>query len=249
MPTTLQDCINRVRSNLEEPSARFWTDTELTNWINDGCRDLARRTEDLLTFDQGIIIPSNTGNLEGPTKFPLPPDLIRIHRVEFTPIGIGSQQIYYLQASTYQEMDQYWGVTQATPSSFPIYYVLWGTPGMSGRNQQTIQLYPNCSQAGNLNIFYYRLPRRFTDPLADSSQYGLPLEIVEGWDDAVVMFCTVRAAVKDRDPVWKDLKAEYEELVQQMVDVTRQFHDQGRAFQHSTTAVPQWLTDSGGWDF
>ena len=249
MPTTLQDCITRSRSLIEEVSARFWTDTELTNWINDGSRDMARRAEDLLTFDQSITIPPNSGSLLGPVRYPLPQDLIRIHRVEFVPTGIGAQQIYYLQASTYQEMDSYWGVTQSTPSNFPIYYVLWGVPGMTGRNQQTMQLYPNPSQGGNLNVYYYRLPRRFTDPLADSTQYQLPLEIVEGWDDAIVQFCMFKAMIKDRDPMWKEMRDLYEEMLQNLIDVTRQFHDQGRAFQHATTAVPQWLYDSGaGWE-
>ena len=245
MPVILSDAIRRARSLIEESSSRFWTDTELTDWINDACRDLARRSEDLLTFDQSIQVNPVPSNAITAPRFPLPTDLIRIHRVEYVPTNIGAQQVYYLQASTYQEMDQYWGVTQVTPGSFPIYYVLWGQPGGTGRNQQTIQLYPNPSQSATLNVYYYRLPYRFTDPLADASQYNLPVEVVEGWDDAVVYFCTYKAMIKDRDPMFKEIRQMYEELVQNLIDVTRQFHDQGRSFQSATNAVPQWLYDSG----
>src|SRR5215510_9577488 len=56
MPVALSEYIRRSRSVLDEPSSRFWTDAELTDWINDGARDLARRAEDLLTYDQTITI-------------------------------------------------------------------------------------------------------------------------------------------------------------------------------------------------
>jgi len=117
---------------------------------------------------------------------------------------------------------------------------------MTGRNQQSMQLYPNPSQGGNLNVYYYRLPVRFTDPVADANRN---LEIVEGWDDAIVYFSQYKAMIKDRDPMWKEMRELYESEVENLIDVTRQFHDQGRAFQHATTAVPQWLYDSGaGWE-
>lgn len=45
MPSTLSTLLTSTRANLDEATARFWTDAQLTTWINDACRDIARRTE------------------------------------------------------------------------------------------------------------------------------------------------------------------------------------------------------------
>jgi hypothetical protein len=205
----------------------MWQDPELDNWINEGLRDVARRTETLLDFN------TSTQILPNQAKTPVPRDVIRIHRVEFCPIG--ASQVYPVNPSTYQEMDQYWGVFPMQQRSYPYYYVLWGFPP-----SLTMQLYPVPSQAGNLNIYYYRLPKALVND-------GDVAEIPEGWHDLVVLYCEVIAKRKDRDSSWSDAKDMYESSVSEMIDKTRQWHDQARTIYVGTNAVPEWLYGGSEW--
>ena len=255
MPQQLRDVIRRIRNRLNEPAyptdptslfnvsntgQRFYTDTELTDWINDGLRDISRRAEDLVTYDQSVsVIPYVQGT---PTPVYLfPSDIIRVHRMEFVPTA-QSTYSYPLQASTQDEMDQIWGTYQQNPASYPTFYVTRGYPGGQGRNQFCFQLFPLPSQAGSLNIYYYRLPFRISDPVADATQYNVLLDINEGWEDMIVDYAMYQALIKARNPNWKDLKAEYEEKVQVMIDQTRAYHDQAKFMTAVTgVATPYWL--------
>src|SRR5215471_8104014 len=179
MPITLTDAIRRIRSGLDEPATptllnppatnpptpALYTDTEITDWINDALRDIARRTEGLVTFDTSITITAYVPvpGQSAPT-YPLPTDVIRINRIEFVPQG-AINQTYPLQASTQQQMDQVWGTYQQNPASYPQFWVTRGYPGGSGRNQHVLQIYPVPSQGGTLQIFYYRQPVRIQDPV------------------------------------------------------------------------------------
>lgn len=246
MSATLQDAIRRVRSIGNEPVARFYTDTEITDWINDGLRDVSRRAEDLITYDTSIIVPAYipVPGQTAPT-YPLLGDVIRIQRIEFVPIQ-SVNQVYRLEASTQNEMDQIWGTYQQNPSSYPQWWVTRGYPGGTGRNAFLLQVYPVPSQGGNLNVFYYRTPYRFKDPIALPSELVKTLDIIEGWDDMVVDFATYKAMQKSRNPEWKDRKAEYEEKVTQIIDVTRHFHDQASSMTYDTNSFG-WMGGQDLW--
>lgn len=212
-----------LRSRLDESSARFWSNTELNTWINEGLRDVSRRSEVLLKYDVGTAVVAGTA------KYTLPTDVIRLHRVEFVPTG--STSIYPLEASTYQQMDSVWGVQQSVQRSYPSYYVLWGVAGAIG---MTIQLYPVPSQAGLLYLYYYRLPATLS---SDSDVAEIPA----GWEDLVTQYAEYVAMRKDRDPRWQDSKALYEEALINLINVTRQLHDQARSVTVGTMSVPGWL--------
>lgn len=237
MPVTLSDVLSRVRSNIDEPTADQWSDTELTNWINDGCRDVARRSEDLLQFDTSLAI------MAGQYIYTLPTVMTRINRAEFVPTG--STQTYPVVPSTQAEMDQIWGVNQQSQSSYPSYIVTLGFPGGAGNALFRCQLYPVPAQAGTLNLYYYGLPYRFLDPIANPSELAKNVTLPEGWDDLVVLYCEAEAKRKDRDPDWKDAMQLYESKMQNLIDVSRFFHDQAQSVLTSSRLnVPQWLYDS-----
>ncbi len=71
MATLLSALITKVRVHLNEPSARFWSDTELLGHMNAGIRDLKRAISDLfqdyfLTVDTThVTMPASTGTLSG----------------------------------------------------------------------------------------------------------------------------------------------------------------------------------------
>lgn len=235
MPVTLQNAIDRIRSNIDEATAHYYTDTELANWVNDGSRDVARRGEDLITFDTALAIVAGT------RIYTLPTGMTRIHRAEFVPSG--SVQTYPVAASSQQEMDQIWGINQQSQSSYPSYFVTLGYPGGTGSGLFRIQLYPVPAQAGVLNLFYYALPYRFTS--GTGGELAKTIDLPEGWDDLVVMYATARALNKARDERWKDEMNLYETKIQELIDVSRYFHDQAQAVMTSSRLnVPQWLYDS-----
>lgn len=224
MSATLSDILADVRSRLDETTVRFWLDSELTRWINEGLRDISRRAEVLLSYNTNIPALPNCA------KYVLPNDVLRVHRVEFIPSG-SNQSTYTLQASTYQEMDNVWGIRQSVQRSYPSYYVLWGVAGPIGI---TMQLYPVPSQAGTINLYYYRLPKT----LVATTDVA---EIPEGWQDLVALYCEYLAMRKDRDPRWQESKQLYEESLIAMINVTRQLHDQARSVTVGTMNVPNWL--------
>lgn len=243
MTVTLSDAIRRVRSNFDEPTASFLTDTAITDWVNDGNRDQARRSENLWVFDTSITISANVA------VYALPSDIIRIHRMEFVPTG--SIQTYPVLGSTQMQMDQIWGINQQSPSSYPSYFVMRGYPGGSsgtGRDSTfKIQLYPMPSQAGSLNLYYFRMPYRFLDPIANPSELAKTLDVPDGWDDLTVLYAEYNALRKDRDDRWKDVKALYDEQVEYLLNVTREWHDNPNYFTtHTRVAQPTWLTEF--WD-
>src|ERR1700722_15141079 len=123
---TLGNIIYRTRSKLDEPAyptlpgstpnnppALFFTDTELTEWVNDALRDIARRGEDLWTYDNtSVPIPAYSENPHQPIPvYPLPNDIFRINRVEYQVNG-DSSQTYTLEASTQQYLDNIWNIDQ-----------------------------------------------------------------------------------------------------------------------------------------
>jgi hypothetical protein len=275
MPAQLQDIIRRARSKLDEPAyptlygstlsagpfPRLYTDTELTDWTNDGLRDLARRAEVLITYDSTIQIPAYGENpgLPIPT-YPLslgsPPnnlgnipittysDIIRINRVEFQITG-DSSQTYPLEAATQQYLDNIWNIDQLSTMSYPAYWCTRGYPGGTGRNAYVIQVFPNPGQSGQLNIFYYRLPYRLPSPDVYPSAYELPIDCYEGWDDMIVDYVQMQGLIKQRNPDWQAAQAMYEAKVVAIVNVASRMTDQPQYITYDTMVMP-WAYDSWG---
>lgn len=223
--TTLLEVRTDVRSRLDETNAAsgYFTDTELNRWINEAQRDIARRAEVLQSFNTSV------NAVVGTAKYNLPSDVIRVHRIEFVPTG--STQVYPLESRTYDELDQYWGVNPTTQRSYPSYYAIWGVPG--GTSLQ-VQFYPVPSNTGVFNIYYYRLPGALT---AD----GNTLDIPEGWQDLVALYCEYVAKRKLRDSTWSEAKQLYDESLENLVAVSRDYTDSPRSLIYRGSAVPQWL--------
>ena|SRR5215469_5652241 len=224
---TLSQSLADLRAQLDEQnvSAKYWQDPELMQYINDGVRDIARRTETILSYNTTLdAIP-------GVAKYNLPPDVIRVHRCEYIPTG--QTQVYPVIGSTYDELDQIWGINPTTQSSYPSVYACWGTPG-----QMTIQFYPVPAQTATINLYYYAMP---VDLKTDGTDANTFLNVPQGWEDLLVKYAVSRAFLKMRDPNWETFQKLYIEDLQFMVEVTRQAHDNGRYIQTMTGYVPQWL--------
>lgn len=225
----LTSLITQVRSNVDEAAARFWADSEITQWLNDGVKDIGRRTEAIQSTSSSIAI------IAGTASYNLPSNLIRLHRLEFIPTG--STQVYPVAVSTYEEMDSVWGINQASQASYPSYAVMWGYPG--GAATLTVQVFPVPSQAGVLKIYYYRVP-------VDMVAGGDIPEIPGGWDDILVHYAEYRAKRKAGNPTWQEAKQIYEEELQRMVDVTTYYHDNMNSIVVGSRYVPDWLYSFDG---
>lgn len=217
MPQPLSDVIRRARSGLNEPVTRFYTDTELTDWVNDAARDIARRTEDLENIN--TTTPVNVGI----GAYPAPSDLIRLHRVEFNPTG--SSQVYPIEIRDRNEIDNIIGFNPSIQSSYPWVCWMWGTPN-NATYPLTVSFYPVFATGGQLRLWYFRMPNRIGDPVATPANAALPVEVPEGWDDLVVDYCIIRALQKARNPEWQTRKVEFEAKLVNMIDATRAWHDQ-----------------------
>lgn len=224
---TQAQSLTDLRAQLDETNndSRYWADSELYQYINDGVRDIARRGETILSFNATLLA------VAGQAKYNLPPDVIRVHRCEYIPTG--QTQVYPVQGSTYDELDQIWGINPTTQSSYPSVYACWGTPG-----QMTIQFYPVPAQSATINLYYYAMP---VDLKTDGTDASTFLTIPTGWEDVLVKYACSRALLKMRDPNWEVWQKLYVDDVQFMIEVTRQAHDNGRYIQTMTGYVPQWL--------
>lgn len=224
MAITLTSMLTEVRSLLDEPTAQFWQNSELTNWINEACADIARRVEWKRT-SANIDIDGGTQTYTAPT------DVYRIYRIQFTPDS--SEDTYTVEFRGYMEMDQIWGINQQWPASYPLYYTLWQVPP-----SMNIILYPVPSQNGTLNVFYYQ---QITPVVSGSDD----VDILQGWEDLVQDYTVYRALRKDADPRWQEFKSTYEDKIVHMINSTRTFQDQAGTFTTGQAALPYWLVSDG----
>jgi hypothetical protein len=227
MTATLTQLETNCESMLDEifggtNQFRMWSAAELVVWLNEGCRDIARRTEDLQVFDTAV------NATPGLAKYALPADTIRVHRVEFAPVG--STLVYPMRPATIDEMDPVIGINPARQSSYPYYFFMWGYPP-----NLVMQVFPVPSQRGTFNIYRYKMPAALVNA-------GDIADIPNGWEDLLVTYVEYRARRKNRDPLWSDVKNEYEEKLAQLIEVTQTWHDAQRfIITQSGLGIPSWL--------
>jgi len=110
-PYTLENCLTRIRDVLNEDTASFWTDTELTRILNDAVREVAasaeciERTEDITTSN-GTRLTAFTANKAVYAEYipgsGTPTGLIRIHpkQAGYVPVN-GVTPQYFWEAGSY----------------------------------------------------------------------------------------------------------------------------------------------------
>lgn len=222
--TTLTEAIAAVRSSTDEPSARFWTDAELTRWINGAIKDIARTTE-LYQTRGTIVVVANT------QEYVLPVDLIRINRLEFEPTA--DTRVIPLDYRDVGAMDEVWWNARESASGYPSFYTLWGSPP-----SLAAILWPTPSVAGALTVWYYKQP---AETVSGAATIPLPM----GWEDALTDYAEYRALRKARDPRWQEAKQLYEETVAKLFEKTQRYTDQsGSSFGGGGGShLPSWLVN------
>lgn len=221
MPSSLNDLRTDLRSHLSEYDARQWSDAELNRWINEGARDLCRRTECLR--DSTVIDTS-----EGVSEYTGPVDTVRLHDVSYDDGGI---QTFQLEYRDFQSMEQVWGTQRGTEGR-PYCWTTWGMPP-----NLRITIFPSPTDSlGSLNVLYYRLP---ADALDDEST----IEVPEGWQDAVVTYAEMVALRKDGNQAWRESKELYMEKMSDLLATALRFNDQAGGIDRwdGGGSLPGWL--------
>ena len=225
-----------ARSRLDEPTSTYWSDTDLRRWINEIALDIARRTESLRgTYSQPVTV----GTSSYTPAFTSTTNAYRIYRVEFIPTGSG--MVYPLEYRDPNSADEIWGLSQAITEGIPAIWTSWGAPPTLN-----IQVYPSPAQAGNLKLWYYRLPTQLS--ISDATDANDTIDIVDGWEDVLIDGVEYKAKRRDGDSTWTEAKQEYEQHIEAMMEATMRFSDAaGVITTPSGLGIPAWLY--GGGDF
>lgn len=220
MAVLMSTAITEVRALLDESSANFWTDAQLTSWINQGCQDIARRAEILWQE-----VPFNVEALV--QNYPFPADFLNVHRAEFTLTqnGVSSDQTFNLEYRGINQMDEIWGILHSLPAAWPQYFTIRGNSVLGFY----LMLYPSPGADGVLTVYYYRQAQNVT-----STQN---IDTMPGWEDIVYDYAFYKAKRKAQDPQWQQGLQLYEKNLQAMIDKTRNMTDQG---EQMTSGIPQW---------
>lgn len=210
MTKTQANMIDDARSRLDEPTAKQWSDAELRRWINQGARELQRKTETLQAT-------STIATVAGQQQYTAPADVIRIYRVEFLGTASLVQNLEYRDFNT---MDGVWWSSQLTVTGQPQLYTMWGfAPALK------IILYPlPDSSSTSIKVYYYRYPTQRAE--STSADAATVIECPEGWEDLITDFVEYMALRKDRDPRWQEAKALFEQRATEMFEMTRRWTDQ-----------------------
>lgn len=224
--TTQAEFIRKSRVRVDELTSRAYDDRDFREWINEGARDIARKTEALEDREDITLIV-------GTAEYTLPDSVIRVHRVECTPTGEDTTAVEYVDV---KDMDSFGWRQRTMRQDRPYVYSIWG----SGRTLKLIT-FPVPATAGALTVWYYRTPIALSETTLDDMAEHV--EIPQSWDDILLDYIEYRALRKDRDPRWQEAKALYDEHCAEMFDNTRRWVDQGGMILPNGSHLPVWLTE------
>jgi hypothetical protein len=231
MTVTLTQAQTEVRSLLDEPTAQFWSNTEITSWINQGAQDIARRA-------QALWMQVNIPCTPLQQYYRCPTDFLGVHRLDYQLSN--SDQTYNLEYRGIKTMDEIWGILHQLPAAFPQAFYLWNDTGYQG-GQLYFATYPVPADDGTFILYYYRN----AIPAVNGSDL---VDVTPAYEDLVYDYAIYKAKRKDRDPTWQEAKALYDEALQMMFDKTSRFTDQGDQFTSGTPNWPLYLyTDTNNW--
>lgn len=224
--TTRGELVAYVRSQLNEPIAAAWSDTELVRWLNEANRDVARTTHFYKSSDTITTVA-------GTAEYTLDADILT---VEMAWYDDDSGRQLPLTPRHWESMDQVWGQRQDLEGNYPSYFTTWGvTPTMK------IRFWPVPSTSSDtVNMLTSVIPDDL--PATNDGTVEVPGHF---WD-LLADYAEFKALRKDRDPRWQEAQAEYmrklDALVvnQDALTVNREVVADYRA-----GYVPRWLSDFG----
>lgn len=175
-----------VRRRLDESVERFWSDTELQDWLDEGAAEIARRTETLQTI-AGIPVTA------GDSEFNMPADLLRAHVV------LWQTRSGFFRQLRFQDLNRFplWQTT-----GDPLHFTIWGFPPV-------MRVWPTPSRDSLIYVLYYAtgesIPVGWDDVLLDYCEYrALRKDNDPRWTDARALFENKVSAMIDNTQRWTD---------------------------------------------
>lgn len=222
---TLGEIRQLVRDRLDEDTPRTWSNSQLNRWINEGARDIARRTECLHRVSPAIPVAVNQQSV----PLSILPNLLKINRVEWR--DGGGTRVVALEYRDYNSMDAVWWDAKETTRSTPGFYTLTGNPP-----NLSVTVYPIPGSPGELTVYYWALPDAVS---ADGDTVGIP----DGWQDLVADYAEYKALRKDADPRWREAFEIYKDNLVAMVELTRRYTDQSDVITPVRPHLAAWVWD------
>lgn len=193
MPTPISTIETLVRQRIQEPTASFWSSSELTEIIIAGIKDLWRdvvdeKAEHYLTIDNtNVFLGSNSSTLSG-----VPSDVHKIYLIEgrdITSNGSNAGLIFKPLDYNHPIFQGARSRSSIDPANDVIYYAITGQGAPV--NAPTIYVAPKVNSQVNLSFAY--IPT--IGALTSSSMVPIPGEA----DDALVAWTVAFASAKERD--------------------------------------------------
>ena len=227
MAVTVATAVTTLRERLDETTAAQWTDVSLRRWLDEGIRDIARRTRHYWDTDT-IDVAADDG------EYTVADDVLHIKHVYFNPDGDTGRQIP-LEPRAFEAMNQVWWDRQDQSSGWPVFFTTYGyAPTL------TIKLFPVPSTDGTLTLHVARLPAAL-DVTSGSGNIDVPT----GWLEMAYDYAEYMALRKDRDPRWQEAFQMYEAKVQGIIDMGEYINAPGEFVPTGSGVLPSWLTDWG----
>lgn len=224
MPTTVVEAVKALRERLDEKNPGTWEDRELRRWLNEGIRDIARRTQALTDVDT-IAVVSGTG------EYTVTADVLRINFVYFNPTG--QTQQYPLEARPWEAMNNVWWSEQNRMAGYPAMYTTYGFPP-----NLKVKIFPVPNSTGTLTLHVARLPATL-----DIATGAGNIEMVEGWLEVAYDYAEMMAQRKGRNPLWRESMELYEAKVLDMINTIETLNANGEIIWAGGSMVPRHLAD------
>jgi len=221
MTTTVAEATAALRERLNESTESQWTNLQLRRWLNEGIRDIARRTR-LYTDQSTQAVTANVGELT------LAANILALEHELWK--ATADTRKTPLEARAFVGVMKYVNETGADPG----YYSTYGHPPTL-----KIQLWPTPTRAGTL--YYYGPTLPATMDVAGGTGN---IDVIEGWLEVAYDYCEYMALRKDRQREdWKDAFTLYEAKVQNMIDMFPTDEAPGEFMFTGTSLVPNWLSE------
>lgn len=220
MTVTVATALLQLRERLDEPVEAQWKDVELRRWLNEGIRDVARRTR--LYQDQTTVdVSANTG------EYTLAADVLAIEHLLWKADAESFKRP--LEPRAFEGVQRYINETGVDP----VFYSTYGHPPVL-----KVQLWPTPTRDGTLYLYGPTLPDAI-DPLTGTGN----IDVIEGWLEAVLDYAEFMALRRDRQEIWKDIFVAYEARIQQMIELSATDDALGEIQFTGTSLVPTWLSE------
>jgi len=229
--TTQTQAIQSFRARVNEPIERRFRDIDIRRWINEGVREIARRTESNRTE---VTVSASVGV----SSYSLAAlSLVRIHKVSYVSAdGTRRGDMRFIDEHSFD-------VRGTTVESTPK---IWTTGGFTP--SLTLKVYPAPSDAGDFEVTYYAFPADLETENGDDANTALA--IPDGWGDVVVDYVEYKARLSDGDQRWQHNLQMFEQNIDRLAGASERFTDQnGQWGEDPAFGGLGWLHGYDGYDY